>query len=190
MKITFLTITFTFITCLINANIDLCNRVPFDDNNPNGPQIEYNKFGEKRNIKVKSASYDHYNQSGTKQHHAIISSREQNNSIRQSVTLNNNQFNYNQNSNRKVESASATSVNYNAPMQVKTPGTKATTTADDIVIETGDQQNISINPNDGSSNTTTPTVPGGDATPGPIGDAILVLVMLAALYALILRRKA
>lgn len=169
------------------------NAMPFDEKTQDGPRMNLNKFGgeQQRNLNIKQGNYNHYNKQQNNTTTSIVTDVDRSAVNRpQSPTLNNEQFNYNQNANRKVESASATSVNYNAPMQVKTPGTKATTAADDIVIETGDQQNINVNPNDGSSNTTTPTVPGGDATPGPIGDAIPVLVMLAALYALILRRKA
>ena len=167
------------------------NAMPFDEKTQDGPRINLNKFGgeQQRNLNIKQGNYNHYNKQQNNTTTSIVTDVDRSAVNRpQSPTLNNEQFNYNQNANRKVESASATSVNYNAPMQVKAPSTKVTTAADDIVIEIGDQQNVKIDSNTGS--TTDPVAPGGNPTPGPIGDAIPVLVMLAALYALILRRKA
>ena len=169
------------------------NAMPFDEKTQDGPRMNLNKFGgeQQRNLNIKQGNYNHYNKQQNNTTTSIVTDVDRSAVNRpQSATLNNEQFNYNQNSNRKVESASATSVNYNAPMQVKTPGTKATPAADDIVIETGDKQNISIDSNTGSSTTPTPSAPGGDATPGPISDAFPFLLLLAALYALVLRRKA
>lgn len=167
------------------------NAMPFDEKTQDGPRMNLNKFGgeQQRNLNIKQGNYNHYNKQQNNTTTSIVTDVDRSAVNRpQSPTLNNEQFNYNQNANRKVESASATYVNYNAPMQVKTPSTKTTTAADDIVIEIGDQQNVKIDSNTGS--TTDPVAPGGNPTPSPIGDAIPVLVMLAALYALILRRKA
>ena len=168
------------------------NAMPFDEKTQDGPRMNLNKFGgeQQRNLNIKQGNYNHYNKQQNNTTTSIVTDVDRSAVNRpQSPTLNNEQFNYNQNANRKVESASATSVNYNSPMQMKPMRQKDNNAADEIIIETGDIQNISIG-TDGSTTTPTPTAPGGNPTPGPIGDAIPVLVMLAALYALILRRKA
>ena len=166
------------------------NAVPFDEKTQDGPRMNLNKFGNEqpRNLNIKQGNYNHYNQQQQHSATTIVTDIDRSAVNRpQSATLNNNQFNYNQNSGRKVESASATSVNYNSPMQMKPMRQKDNNAADEIIIETGDQQNISIDPNSGSSNTANPSAPGGNPT--PISDAIPFLVLIAGIYAFILRHK-
>ena len=164
------------------------NAVPFDEKIQDGPRMELNKFGveQRRNLNIQQGNYNHYNQQANHNQHTIVGDVDRATVNRPQSNLSNNQFNYNQNAERKVTTNGATNTTYNAPMQVKPMkqiGELAT--ADDVIIETGDKQNISIDPNTGSA-TTTPTVPGGDPT--PIGDAIPFLVLLAGIYAFVIRR--
>lgn len=165
------------------------NAMPFDEKTTDGPRMNLNKFGveQHRNLNIKQGNYNHYNQKTTN-HNPIVGNIDRTVVNRpQSATLHNNQFNYNQNSNRKVESASTTTITYNTPMQVKPLRQKDDiATTDELIIETGDKQRISINPGDGS--TTDPIAPGGNPDT-PISDAIPFLVLLAGIYAFIIRRK-
>ena len=166
------------------------NAVPFDEKVQDGPRMELNKFGgeQRRNLNIKQGEYNHYNQQANPNQTSIINGVDRTTVNRPQSTLNNNQFNYNQNEGRKVTNGASSNVTYNAPMQVnqiKQTGELATT--DEVIVEIGDRQNISVNPGDGSSGTTTPTAPGGDPT--PISDAIPFLVLIAGIYAFILRRK-
>ena len=164
------------------------NAVPFDEKVQDGPRMELNKFGveQRRNLNIQQGNYNHYNQQANHNQHTIVGDVDRATVNRPQSNLSNNQFNYNQNAERKVTTNSATNTTYNAPIQVKPmkqAGELATT--DDVIIETGDKQNIVINP-DGSTGTPTPTAPGGDPT--PIGDAIPFLVLLAGIYAFVIRR--
>ena len=104
--------------------------------------------------------------------------------------MNNNQYNYgNQNAGRKVDNTnSGSSVRYNAPMSVEQiNATLTTTTSDEEIIETGDMQNVAIGAGGVIENKDLPKTPG--QTKVPVSDAIPFIVMLAGVYAFILRRK-
>ena len=164
------------------------NATPFNEKRTEGLRENYNQFGnERRNINVKSSSYDHYNQTGRQQ--SILGNQENVVVNRpQSATLNNNQYNYgNQNAGRKVDNTnSGSSVRYNAPMSVEQiNATLTTTTSDEEIIEIGDQQNIKIGAGGVVDPNTLPKTPYKQ----PIGNAIPFIVMLAGVYAFILRRK-
>ncbi len=167
------------------------NAVPFNEKTQDAPKMNLNKFGteQNRNISVKQANYNHYNQHANQNQKSIISDVDRTTVNRpQSTTLNNNQFNYNQNSNRKVSATNNSSATYNAPMQVKPLNKNNESTSDDnVIVETGNNQGISINPNDGSA--TNPIAPGGNPDPTPISDAIPFILLLASIYAFIIRRK-
>ena len=190
MKLKFLIIAFTFISGIIcaNANIDLRNRTPFEEsNNTFGPKIEYHKFGEKRNINIKSASYNHYNQKGHKQ--SIINQNTTPVNRTQSVTLQNTQFNYgNQNSGRKNSETTVASMRYNTPMQIdqyrdRSNSLSSTVASNNIVIETGLTQHVGISED---SEAETPD----DATEdSPLTDAIPFMLFLASIYYTVLRYK-
>lgn len=161
------------------------NTTPFNEKRTEGLRENYNHFGyERQNINVRSGSYEHYNQIGHQQ--SILSEREGVVVNRPQSPTMNSQYNYgNQNANRVVGNATGNAnVKYNSPMSVEQIKAirKATTTEEEI-IETGDKQNITIGP-------------GGVVDPGdlperpvPVSDAIPFIVMLAGLYAFILRRK-
>ena len=190
MKLKFLIITLIFIskTIYANTNIDLRNNPPFNEyNNTFGPKIEYHKFGEKRNINVKSASYDHYNQRGGYKQ-SIINQNSAPLNHTQNITLQNNQFNYNnQNSNRKNSETAITATRYNRPMQIdQYRGNSLSTTvaSNNIVIETGSIQHIVVDSED--SDTDTPDDSTEDA---PLTDAIPFILFLASIYYVILRYK-
>lgn len=164
------------------------NATPFNEKRTEGLRENYNQFGnERRNINVKSSSYEHYNQTGRQQ--SILGNQEDVVVNRpQSATLNNNQYNYgNQNAGRKVDNTnSGSSVRYNAPMSVEQiNATLTTTTSDEEIIEIGDQQNIKIGAGGVVDPNTLPKTPYKQ----PIGNAIPFIVMLAGVYAFILRRK-
>ena len=164
------------------------NATPFNEKRTEGLRENYNQFGnERRNINVKSSSYEHYNQTGRQQ--SILGNQENVVVNRpQSATLNNNQYNYgNQNAGRKVDNTnSGSSVRYNAPMSVEQiNATLTTTTSDEEIIEIGDQQNIKIGAGGVVDPNTLPKTPYKQ----PIGNAIPFIVMLAGVYAFILRRK-
>lgn len=164
------------------------NATPFNEKRTEGLRENYNQFGnERRNINVKSSSYDHYNQTGRQQ--SILGNQENVVVNRpQSATLNNNQYNYgNQNAGRKVDNTnSGSNVRYNAPMSVEQiNATLTTTTSDEEIIEIGDQQNIKIGAGGVVDPNTLPKTPYKQ----PIGNAIPFIVMLAGVYAFILRRK-
>ncbi len=209
----FTAILFIGSNCILNAQIELrnptqenktilknptdnkvfnTNTVPFDEKVQDGPHMNLHKFGteQKRNISVKQGDYNHYNQQST-YNQSITGTVDRATVNRpQSATLNNNQFNYNQNAGRKISNnTSSTNPTYNAPMQInmKQQNSELATT-DNTTIQVSDRQSISINPNDGSSNTDTPIAPGGNPST-PIGDAYTLLVILAGLYAFILYRK-
>ena len=168
------------------------NAVPFDEKVQDGPRMELNKFGveQRRNLNIQQGNYNHYNQQINHNQHSIVGDIDRTTVNRPQSNLNNSQFDYNQNADRKTTTNGTANTSYNAPMQVKPiKQTGELATTDEVIVEIGDRQNISINPGDGSSGTTTPTAPGGDPTPGPIGDAIPFLVLLASVYAFILRRK-
>ena len=106
----------------------------------------------------------------------------------QSATLNNNQYNYsNQNAGRKVDNANTTArVNYNTPISVnQLKSQPSAITAEEDFIETSDRQNISI----GAGGVVDPSILPKNPYKEPIGDAIPFIVMLAGVYAFILRRK-
>ena len=164
------------------------NATPFNEKRTEGLRENYNQFGnERRNINVKSSSYEHYNQTGRQQ--SILGNQENVVVNRpQSATLNNNQYNYgNQNAGRKVDNTnSGSNVRYNAPMSVEQiNATLTTTTSDEEIIEIGDQQNIKIGAGGVVDPNTLPKTPYKQ----PIGNAIPFIVMLAGVYAFILRRK-
>ena len=164
------------------------NATPFNEKRTEGLRENYNQFGnERRNINVKSSSYEHYNQTGRQQ--SILGNQEDVVVNRpQSATLNNNQYNYgNQNAGRKVDNTNnGSSVRYNAPMSVEQINTTlTTTTSDEEIIEIGDQQNIKIGAGGVVDPNTLPKTPYKQ----PIGNAIPFIVMLAGVYAFILRRK-
>ncbi len=167
------------------------NAVPFDEKVQDGPRMDLNKFGieQRRNLNIQQGNYNHYNQQVNHNQNSIVGNIDRTNVNRpQSAALNNNQFNYNQNASRKVSTDGAVNTTFNTPMQVKPMkqiGQLAT--VEDEIIETAPMQRISVNPEDGSSNTETPTAPGGDST--PIGDALPVLVLFAAIYTFMIRRK-
>ncbi len=166
------------------------NATPFNEKRTEGLRENYNQFGnERRNINVKSSSYDHYNQTGRQQ--SILGNQENVVVNRpQSATLNNNQYNYgNQNAGRKVDNTNrGSNVRYNAPMSVEQiNATLTTTTSDEEIIETGDMQNVAIGAGGVIENKDLPKTPG--QTKAPISDAIPFIVMLAGVYAFILRRK-
>ena len=179
---------------ILNDNNDFnTNVVPFNEKVQDAPRMELNKFGveQRRNLNIKQGEYNHYNQQTNTTQTSIVNGVDRTTVNRPQSTLNNNQFNYNQNEGRKVTNGATSDVTYNAPMQVnqtKRIGSTQTTEQSDNIIATGDMQNISINPNDGSTSTT-PIAPGGNPTPGPIGDAIPFLVLLASLYIFYIRRK-
>lgn len=190
MKLKFLIIAFTFISGIIsaNTNIDLRNRTPFEEYNTFGPKIEYHKFGEKRNINVKSASYNHYNQKGHKQ--SIINQNTTPINRTQSVTLQNNQFNYgNQNSGRKNSETTVATMRYNTPMQIdqyrdRSNSLSSTIASNNITIETGLTQHIVVDTE--NSETEEPD----DATEdSPLTDAIPFMLFLASIYYTVLRYK-
>lgn len=168
------------------------NAVPFDEKVQDGPRMDLNKFGveQRRNLNIQQGNYNHYNQQVNHNQNSIVGNIDRTNVNRpQSAALNNNQFNYNQNASRKVSTDGAVNATFNTPMQVKPMkqiGQLAT--VEDEIIETAPMQRISVNPEDGSSNTETPTAPGGDPNV-PIEDAIPFLVLIAGIYAFILRRK-
>lgn len=167
------------------------NAVPFDEKVQDGPRMDLNKFGveQRRNLNIKQGEYNHYNQQANPNQTSIINGVDRTIVNRPQSTLNNNQFNYNQNEGRKVTNGASSNVTYNAPMQInqtKNTGATQTTEQNDNIIATGDIQNISIG-TDGSTTTPTPTAPGGDPT--PIGDALPILMLFAAIYTFIIRRK-
>ena len=167
------------------------NAVPFDEKVQDGPRMELNKFGveQRRNLNIQQGNYNHYNQQINHNQHSIVGDIDRTTVNRPQSNLNNSQFDYNQNAERKTTTNGTANTSYNAPMQVKPmKQTGELATTDEVIVEIGDRQNISINPGDGSSGTTTPTAPGGDPNV-PIGDAIPFLVLLAGVYAFILRRK-
>ena len=164
------------------------NATPFNEKRTEGLRENYNQFGnERRNINVKSSSYEHYNQTGSQK--SILGNQENVVVNRpQSATLNNNQYNYgNQNAGRKVDNTNrGSNVRYNAPMSVEQiNATLTTTTSDEEIIEIGDQQNIKIGAGGVVDPNTLPKTPYKQ----PIGNAIPFIVMLAGVYAFILRRK-
>ena len=164
------------------------NETPFNEKRTEGLREEYNQFGQQqRHISVKGGSYDHYNQAGRQQ--SILGGQDAVVNRPQSATLNNNQYNYgNQNTGRKIDNSNAaTRVSYNTPMSVEQISRRPiSSAADEITIETGGQQNISFDKNTGKTEEgTLPTNPYEQ----PIGDAIPFVVMLAALYTFIIRRK-
>lgn len=167
------------------------NAVPFDEKVQDGPRMDLNKFGveQRRNLNIQQGNYNHYNQQVNHNQNSIVGNIDRTNVNRpQSAALNNNQFNYNQNASRKVSTDGVVNATFNTPMQVKPMkqiGQLAT--VEDEIIETAPMQRISINPEDGSSNTGTPTAPGGDPT--PIGDALPILMLFAAIYTFMIRRK-
>ena len=162
------------------------NTTPFDEKRIEGLRENYNRFGyERQNITIRSGAYEHYNQAGRQQ--SLINNQENIVVNRpQSATLNSTPNNYgNQNANRVVGNATGNAnVRYNAPMSVEQiRATQKTPTTDEEIVETGDKQNITIGP-------------GGVVDPGvlperpvPVSDAIPFIVMLAGLYAFIIRRK-
>lgn len=167
------------------------NATPFNEQNRDGMHIEYNKFGqEKRNINVKKASYDHYNQNGHQQsilgsQNEVVANRPHQN------TLNNNQYNYgNQNKERQIGVANKSErINYNTPMTVEQMSRKSIQTAtDDNIIETGDMQNITIGAGGKVDPSTLPSNPYKEVD-SPLSDAIPFIIILAGIYAFILRRK-
>ena len=191
MKLKFLIIAFTFISGIINANtnIDLRNRTPFEEsNNTFGPKIEYHKFGEKRNINVKSASYNHYNQKGHKQ--SIINQNTTPVNRTQSVTLQNTQFNYgNQNSGRKNSETTVASMRYNTPMQIdqyrdRSNSLSSTVASNNITIETGLTQHIVVDTENSETDT-----PDDSTEDVPLTDAIPFMLFLASIYYTVLRYK-
>ena len=168
------------------------NAVPFDEKVQDGPRMELNKFGveQRRNLNIQQGNYNHYNQQINHNQHSIVGDIDRTAVNRPQSNLNNSQFDYNQNADRKTTTNGTANTSYNAPMQVKPMKQigELATAEDEIgeIVEIGDRQNISINPEDGSA--TTPTAPGGDPNV-PIGDAIPFLVLIAGIYAFILRRK-
>lgn len=161
------------------------NTTPFNEKRTEGLRENYNHFGyERQNINVRSGSYEHYNQIGHQQ--SILSEREGVVVNRPQSPTMNSQYNYgNQNANRVVGNTTGNAnVKYNSPMSVEQIKAirKATTTEEEI-IETGDKQNINI----GAGGVVDPGVL--PERPVPVSDAIPFIVMLAGLYAFILRRK-
>ena len=166
------------------------NTTPFDEKRIEGLRENYNRFGyERQNISIKSGSYEHYNQAGRQQ--SLINNQENIVVNRpQSATLNSTPNNYgNQNANRVVGNATGNAnVRYNAPMSVEQiKATKKTTTTDEEIVETGDKQNISLRPGNEGGGVVDPGVL--PERPVPVSDAIPFIVMLAGLYAFIIRRK-
>lgn len=167
------------------------NTTPFDEKRTEGLREEYNQFGQQqRHINVKSASYEHYNQVGHQQ--SILGNQDAVANRPQSATLNNNQYNYgSQNSNRKAGVASnGTKVSYNTPMSIEQISRPLTSAADEMTIETGSRQNISFDKETGEvDGDVLPVNPYDPPKTEPISDAIPFIIMLAALYAFIIRRK-
>ena len=168
------------------------NTTPFEEKRTEGLREEYNTFGnERRNITIKHGSYDHYNQTGNQK--SILSNQDAIVNRPQSATLNNNQYNYgNQNSDRKVgDNANSQRVSYNTPISVEQINRRSlSSSTEDNTIETGDRQNISFDKETGKvEGEVLPINPYDPPKTEPIGDAVPFIVMLAALYALFIRRK-
>lgn len=188
MKLKFLIIAFTFISGIISANTyrDLRNRTPFEEyNNPFGAKIEYHKFNEKRDIKIKQASYDHFTKKGGHKK-SIINQNNTAASRTQNVTLQNSQFNYGkQNSARINSKTTPATIRYNTPISINqyrdySKSLSSTVASNNIVIETGSVQHIVIDEED--SDTETPE-------DMPLTDAIPFMLLLATIYYAILRYK-
>ena len=168
------------------------NTTPFNEKKTEGLREEYNTFGnERRNLNVKQGSYDHYNQNGRQQ--SILSNQDVVINRPQSATLNNNQFNYSdQNNGRKIgNEANSQRVSYNTPTNIEQINRRSlSSSTDDNTIEIGERQNISFDKETGKvEDNVLPVNPYDPPRTEPIGDAVPFVVMLAALYALFIRRK-
>ena len=165
------------------------NATPFEEKRTEGLREEYNTFGnERRNITIKHGSYDHYNQTGNQK--SILGNQDAVVNRPQSATLNSNQYNYgNQNGSQKVgNETNSQQVTYNTPTTVEQINRRPlSSSADDNTIEIGDRQNISFDKETGKVENG--VLPDNPYDQMPIGDAAPFIVMLAALYALFIRRK-
>lgn len=168
------------------------NTTPFEEKRTEGLREEYNTFGnERRNITIKHGSYDHYNQTGNQK--SILGNQDAVVNRPQSATLNSNQYNYgNQNGSQKVgNETNSQQVTYNTPTTVEQINRRSlSSSTDDNTIEIGERQNISFDKETGKvEGDVLPVNPYDPPKTEPIGDAVPFIVMLAALYALFIRRK-
>ena len=161
------------------------NTTPFGGQN--NTNMQYNKFGQQsRNISVEAGSYDHYNRQRDYQHSILGNQNPSVINRPQSATLNSSPNNYNnQNSSRKISSnGNGVDVRYNTPVSVDQMNRRSLSqSSEEDAVEIGQVDEIKIG-DKGQTETTLPSDP-----TMPISDAAPFVMLMAAVYMFIIRRK-
>ena len=172
------------------------NETPFNERNSVMPSVNYNKFGnqQRQQIRVASQNYQHYNQPVKSSQYDIHNTPTSNNYNRPftgNQTIQNNQFNYNQNASRKANiNVQEQNVVYSEHQKLKINQSNTAEAVDENIVLIGDQQHISIDPNNpGATPNPTPGFGTDEEKNPPLTDGIPVLLFFSLIYVLYIRRK-